>query len=150
MNALSASILHTQLDMAHEVLDQLKQLCIHYIDLLEAFAQEVSRQVFPSGQHMSNGHLFAWLAKDADEQKKLIDFLAAKGIESHSHYRSLHSSPMGMGSGIGREAGDFEFTQNLPFRIVRLPIHSGLSLEDVGRVAEAIKLFYCDRTCKKA
>ena len=91
---------------------------------------------------MSNGHLFAWLAKGAGEQKQLIDFLDAKGIESHSHYRSLHSSHMSTGSGIGREAGDFEFTQNLPFRIVRLPIHSMLSIDDVDRVAEAIKLFY--------
>lgn len=150
MNALSASILSSQLDMAHEVLHQLKQLSLHYINHLEGFAQEVSRHIFPSAQLMSNGHLFAWLAKDAGEQKQLIDFLDAKGIESHSHYRSLHSSPMSTGSGIGREAGDFEFTQNLPFRIVRLPIHSGLSIDDVDRVAEAIKLFYSNRTHKKS
>lgn len=140
MNALSAGILLAQLEGATEVLDHHLKLSKLYIDHLEGFAQQIARQVYPRKEMLSNGHLFAWIVDDAEEQKALIQFLGDHGIECHSHYRALHASPMGLS--IGKKIGDFTFTEQLPFRIVRLPIHTGLDLADIIRIASVIKSFY--------
>ena len=140
MNALSASILLAQLDGATEVLDHHQKLSRLYSDHLEDFAQQIARQVYPSKHMLSNGHLFAWIVADAEEQMALIQFLGDNGIECHSHYRALHASPMGLS--IGKKTGDFTFTEQLPFRIVRLPIHTGLDSEDILRITSSIKSFY--------
>ncbi len=140
MNALSASILLAQLESAAEVLGHHLKLSKLYIDHLEDFAQQIARQVYPRKEMLSNGHLFAWIVDDAEEQKALIQFLGDHGIECHSHYRALHASPMGLS--IGKKIGDFTFTEQLPFRIVRLPIHTGLDSADIIRIASVIKSFY--------
>ena len=140
MNALSASILLAQLESAAEVLDHHLKLSRLYIDSLEDFAQQIARQVYPRKEMLSNGHLFAWIVDAAEEQKALIEFLDDHGIECHSHYRALHASPMGLS--IGKKIGDFSFTEQLPFRIVRLPIHTGLDSADIIRIASVIKSFY--------
>lgn len=140
MNALSAGILLAQLEGATEVLDHHLKLSKLYIDHLEGFAQQIARQVYPRKEMVSNGHLFAWIVEDAEEQKALIKFLGGHGIECHSHYRALHASPMGLS--IGKKIGDFTFTEQLPFRIVRLPIHTGLDSADIIRIASVIKSFY--------
>lgn len=140
MNALSAGILLAQLEGATEVLDHHLKLSKLYIDHLEGFAQQIARQVYPRKEMVSNGHLFAWIVEDAEEQKALIQFLGDHGIECHSHYRALHASPMGLS--IGKKIGDFTFTEQLPFRIVRLPMHTGLDSADIIRIASVIKSFY--------
>ena len=142
MNALSASILLAQLEGATEVLDHHRKLSRLYMDHLEDFARQIARQVYPPKNMLSNGHLFAWIVDDAEEQKALIHFLGDHGIECHSHYRALHASPMGLS--VGKKIGDFTFTEQLPFRIVRLPIHTGLTSEDIIRITSAIKSFYLD------
>jgi dTDP-4-amino-4,6-dideoxygalactose transaminase len=88
----------------------------------------------------SNGHIFWLLCGRPEERPKLIEFLAARGIQATFHYVPLHLSPMGKRLG-GRE-GQLPVTEALANRLVRLPMWAELREEQIDAVASAVREFY--------
>ena len=83
-----------------------------------------------------NGHLFYVLLCDPTHRPACLETLRARGVEALSHYEPLHSSPAGRR--FGRVAGSMSATDATTARLLRLPLHPGLSDDDVAYVVEAL------------
>jgi dTDP-4-amino-4,6-dideoxygalactose transaminase len=83
-----------------------------------------------------NGHLFYVLLEQHIERTTCLATLKSRGVEALSHYVPLHSSPAGRR--LGRIAGPMPVTDASAERLVRLPIHQGLSDDDIAYVIEAL------------
>lgn len=87
-----------------------------------------------------NYHCYFLLARTAQERENLRVHLADRGIAAYVHYVPLHSSPMGRR--LGWRAQDLPVTEDTANRLLRLPMHTALSDEDLQRVTDAIRAFY--------
>jgi dTDP-4-amino-4,6-dideoxygalactose transaminase len=74
-----------------------------------------------------------------DARDGLIDHLRGEGIQAAFHYLPLHLSPMGRGLG-GRE-GDCPVTESLSARLVRLPLFTAITDDEVEAVVQAVQAF---------
>lgn len=83
-----------------------------------------------------NGHLFYVLLEDPTRRPACLEHLRARGIEAQSHYVPLHSSPAGRR--LGRVAGAMPVTDTAAASLLRLPIHTGLSDDDVAYVIDGL------------
>jgi dTDP-4-amino-4,6-dideoxygalactose transaminase len=68
-------------------------------------------------------------------RKAFRDALAARGIATGVSYEALHLSTLGRR--YGYRPGDLPNTETIAERTVTLPLHAGMSLDDVDRVCEA-------------
>jgi dTDP-4-amino-4,6-dideoxygalactose transaminase len=81
-------------------------------------------------------HLFYLLLPAWPDRRSLIDHLRRDGISSVFHYLPLHLSDMGQR--LGGKPGDCPVTEDLSDRLLRLPLYTGLSDDDVARVVESV------------
>ncbi len=84
-------------------------------------------------------HLFYLLLPTADDQTRLIQHLALRGIVAAFHYQPLDRSPAGQR--LGHTPVPCTTTADCSARLVRLPLHPALSDEDVHRVIEGVTAF---------
>ncbi|MHB8147898.1 MAG: DegT/DnrJ/EryC1/StrS family aminotransferase [Vulcanimicrobiaceae bacterium] len=83
-------------------------------------------------------HTFVILAQRRDDLRR---HLQESGIGTQVHYPvPIHMSHAARE--LGYRAGDFPVTEDQASRIVSLPIHHGLSSQDIEYVCDAIKAFY--------
>lgn len=87
-----------------------------------------------------NAHMFYVKTADLAERTRLIDHLKAAGISAVFHYVPLHSAAAG--SRYGRFHGEDRYTSRESERLLRLPMHYGLSAEEVDFVMAQILDFY--------
>lgn len=87
-----------------------------------------------------NHHIFYLICPSLNARTKLMDYLKAQGISAVFHYSPLHSSPMGLG--MGYKEGDLPVTEKLSDRLLRLPLFSQMTHEEVVRVVAAIHAFF--------
>ncbi|MFN6469076.1 MAG: DegT/DnrJ/EryC1/StrS family aminotransferase [Nostoc sp. SerVER01] len=77
----------------------------------------------------------------ADRRDELRQFLSDRGIGTAIHYPvPIHLSTIG--KELGYPEGSFPVTEMQASRILSLPIYQGLTVEELHRVCENIKLFY--------
>ena len=62
--------------------------------------------------------------------------LDADGIATVFHYIPLHSAPAGLRH--ARTHGELKVTETTSARLVRLPLHAGMSLSEADRVIERV------------
>lgn len=93
-----------------------------------------------------NAHMFYIKCKDLDERTRFISYMKSKQIYCVFHYIPLHSAPAGLK--FGRFEGEDVYTTQESNRLVRLPMHYGLSKDDCRTVIEAIWSFYNDEVKK--
>ena len=83
-----------------------------------------------------NAHLFYILLPDSGVRDHVLDGLRAANISAAFHYVPLHSSPAGQR--YGRAVGELAHTDDLSARLLRLPLHAGLTDEEQARVLTAL------------
>ncbi|WP_414567485.1 DegT/DnrJ/EryC1/StrS family aminotransferase [Nostoc sp. CCY 9925] len=77
----------------------------------------------------------------AERRDELRQFLSDRGIGTAIHYPvPIHLSTVG--KELGYPEGSFPVTEMQAQRILSLPIYQGLTVEELHRVCENIKLFY--------
>lgn len=86
-----------------------------------------------------NGHIFYLRFQDPALLNSLIPALAAHGIDCKTHYVPLHASPMGEKLGYHKE--DLPESLACYQTLLRLPVHTALTDEDIARTTEAILRF---------
>lgn len=86
-----------------------------------------------------NGHLFYIFFKDIMDASRFIEHMNASQIEVYKHFYPLAHSPMG-----GNFTGDSDFSKekDLFDRLVRLPLHANMSVEDLETVLSALDDFF--------
>jgi dTDP-4-amino-4,6-dideoxygalactose transaminase len=91
-------------------------------------------------QESHNCHIFPVITKNLTERQELLNFMNSKGINAVFHYVPLHDSEAGKRFGIASE--DLSVTNNLPDRLIRLPIYSNMLIEDAEKVVSTLLEFY--------
>ena len=73
--------------------------------------------------------MFYILCHSSEFRGKLIKNLKDKGIQAVPHYIPLHSSPHGIAS--SRSNGSLVITDDIAYRILRLPLWINMPINDV-------------------
>jgi dTDP-4-amino-4,6-dideoxygalactose transaminase len=139
---LIGAFLWAQLEHAEQINARRIALCAAYRAGLEPLAAEerlALPQPEPAGVK-ANGHLFYILLKDLATRTRLIAHLRERGIHSVFHYVPLHSAPAGRK--FGRAAGSLPVTDGVAERLLRLPLHYGLTEEQVAAIVAEIQAFF--------
>jgi dTDP-4-amino-4,6-dideoxygalactose transaminase len=115
-----------------------------YLSLLEPLAaQGLFRLPLSPGNRPENGHIFYLLCRSAEERSALIAHLQQQNISAVFHYVPLHDSPAGQR--FARSCGSLSVTEDLAGRLLRLPLYSEMTMEQVRRVCLAVQAFYQTR-----
>jgi dTDP-4-amino-4,6-dideoxygalactose transaminase len=139
---LVGAFLAAQFERAAEINARRLALCAAYRQALEPLARrglvELPRPE-PAGV-TGNGHMFYILLPNLASRSGLIAYLKARGTLAIFHYVPLHSSPAGLR--YGRAAGPMTVTDDVAARLLRLPLHYGLTGDQVARVAADITAYF--------
>jgi dTDP-4-amino-4,6-dideoxygalactose transaminase len=134
---ITAAFLAAQLESTEEINARRRHIWELYRSGLSSLedAGQLALQTVPAVcEH--NGHLFFVRLHDPSTRSTCLETLLARGVEALSHYVPLHSSPAGRR--LGRVAGSMSVTDAAAASLLRLPIHPGLSDEEVAFVVEAL------------
>jgi dTDP-4-amino-4,6-dideoxygalactose transaminase len=134
---ITAAYLAAQLESTEEVNERRRHNWDLYYRELEGLQSSghLTLPTVPTGcEH--NGHIFYVLLRDATLRPDCLRALQARGIEAMSHFVPLHSSPAGRR--LGRVAGAMTVTDSIAGRLVRLPLHAGVTDEDIAYVVQAM------------
>jgi dTDP-4-amino-4,6-dideoxygalactose transaminase len=106
----------------------------HALEPLEAGGRLV-RPTRSAGNE-GNAHIYYVLLQSAAERAEAIESLKQRGISAVFHYVPLHSSPAGLR--FGRTAGPLPVTEDVSDRLLRLPIWSGMTGDEVDLVVGSL------------
>jgi dTDP-4-amino-4,6-dideoxygalactose transaminase len=84
-----------------------------------------------------NAHLYYLLLPSPSARAAALAGFARRGVQAIFHYVPLHDSPAGRR--YGRTAGSLAVTNDVAARLVRLPLHAGLTVEEQDRVIAAVR-----------
>ncbi len=87
----------------------------------------------------SNGHLYYILVERERIRDRLIEQLQQDDIWAPFHYIPLHSAPAGRR--YARTHGSLDVTDDASSRLVRLPLHAGMSLSAADCVIEKVERY---------
>ncbi len=138
---LTAGFLYAQLQQARQIIDKRLEICSQYRDDLTILETKGLARLSVTNHHGDeNGHIFYVLTDSLSQRNDLIEYLASHSIMAVFHYVPLHSSPAGLR--YGSHNGELPVTDNISDRLVRLPVHFRLSIDDVKEVAKRVREFY--------
>ena len=141
MSELNAAYLHAQLEQINLINEKRKSLWNLYFDQFKGSNLLRKLEIPQIPEHCEhNSHIFYVKTESEQEREELKDHLAANKIQATTHFVPLHSSPAGIK--YGRFIGNDEFTTKESSRILRLPLHHNLTLDQVSYVFEQIKKFF--------
>lgn len=139
---LNAAYLWGQLEAADRINDDRLASWNAYYEAFQApLAQRglIELPAIPDGC-VHNAHMFWIKCRDLAQRTELIRFLKEAGIQAVFHYIPLHSAPAGMR--FGRFVGQDKYTTAESERLVRLPLHYGLTERARQTVIEAVLKFF--------
>ncbi len=114
------------------------QLYHRAFETLEA-EQNVRRPQIPANcRH--NAHIYYLLVQDLDTRTALLSHLKENGVRATFHYVPLHNSPAGMK--YGRVGGELGVTEDISDRLVRLPLGSGLTINEAQHIIKTVLSFF--------
>ncbi|KJV29248.1 TDP-4-oxo-6-deoxy-D-glucose aminotransferase [Aquitalea magnusonii] len=141
---LSAAFLYAQLEQAKRINAHRRALYGKYLSLLEPLAARgLFRLPLSPGNRPENGHIFYLLCSSMEERTALIRHLQQANIAAVFHYVPLHDSPAGQR--FARTSGALPVTNTMAGQLLRLPLYSEMTMEQVRRVCLAIQDFYLAR-----
>lgn len=138
---LQAAYLYGQLVNVEEILRKRKEIWDHYYCYLRPLSEYayIELPTSPIGcEH--NAHMFYIKLRDFEQRSNLIEFLKHQGIQAAFHYIPLHKSSAG--SKFGKFNGEDLFTTKESERILRLPLHYSLLMNEVEQVTAMIERFF--------
>ena len=141
LSDLNAAFLYAQLADHQKIYDyRMKCWNAYYEGLLPLQkAGKIELPAIPEGC-AHNAHMFYIKAKDLNERTKLMAYLKENGIAAVFHYVPLHSAIAG--KKFSYFSGKDEFTTAESDRLLRLPLHTNLSDDDINKVISYVKKFY--------
>jgi dTDP-4-amino-4,6-dideoxygalactose transaminase len=138
---LVAAFLYAQLEEMHRIEEMRLSVYRRYEQGLADLEEEGKLRLPRNPRNTKhNAHLFQLICADAEERANLSRFLRRRGIQAPFHYVPLHSSPQGQRS--GRCGSQMRHTEELWDRLIRLPLHCELRLEEQIEVISAVHEFY--------
>lgn len=142
---LVAAFLFAQLQHIDEINGRRMTIWKQYESALRSLENDgfVTLPVIPC-ECAHNAHMFYLLTRTHDEQIALLAALKAKGINAVFHYIPLHATDAGRK--FGRTGSTMPVTEDLPDRLVRLPLYPALTEDEIAFICAAIDEFFrCGR-----
>ncbi len=134
---LNAALLVAQVDAFAAMQRRRREIWSCYAkDLADWCARHGIESMHVPAKNRHPAHIFYLIMPGAHDQAGLIKFLGEREISAVFHYQPLDSSPAGRR--LGRTPTPCRVTADRAARIVRLPLHPGLSPEDVERVVSTV------------
>lgn len=140
MSEVSAALLVAQSEGFESMQARRHEIWNHYAKGLAAWASAVDATLMqvPDGEGHP-AHLFYVLMPSPEAQGGLMAHTGAREVTTVFHYQPLDSSPAGLR--LGRTPSPCAVTRDVARRIVRLPLHPGLTDGDVERVMDAVSSY---------
>lgn len=134
---LIAAFLYAQLEDCREITERRVAAWVRYHEGLESLesAGRIRRPIVPE-HAVHNGHIYYVLLPDEAARQRVHKALADRGIQTSSHYVSLHESPAGMR--YGRVASDMKVTTQTVQTLLRLPMYADLTWQQQEQVIKGI------------
>ncbi|MBT9255921.1 dTDP-4-amino-4,6-dideoxygalactose transaminase [Phycicoccus sp. MAQZ13P-2] len=134
---LQAAVLVAQLEAFDEIQARRHRVWGRYAAELAPWADEhgVRQMLVPDGASHP-AHLYHLVLPSPADQAGLIRHLGRREVSAVFHYQPLDSSPAGRR--LGRTPSPCTVTADVAARLVRLPLHAGLTETDVDRVVDAV------------
>ena len=132
-----AAFLFAQFEQREAIQQKRRQVWETYRDALAGWAgaHGVQLPTVPAGCEQAF-HMFYLLLPSLEHRRRFLKHLADREVNAVFHYVPLHLSQMGRK--FGGAEGQCPVTEDVTDRLVRLPFHNNLSLEDQGRVIDAV------------
>ena len=135
---LNAAFLLAQLEEIEQIQNTRKVLWFCYFDNLKNI-KDISLPYLPD-YTTNNYHMFYIKVKDIYTRSKLIQYLSTFEISAAFHYIPLHSSEAGLK--YTRFEGEDLYTTKESEKLLRLPLHNYLTIEEVKFTCKIIASFY--------
>ncbi|MFY2561409.1 dTDP-4-amino-4,6-dideoxygalactose transaminase [Corallococcus terminator] len=138
LSDILAAVLTAQLESSRDSQRHRMALWRRYAELLEPEGERLglSFQQTPAGaEHPA--HVFAVRLPAQVDRAALLKDMAAEEVRVASHYEPLHLSPYQARIRQGAPAPSLPETESLAPRLLRLPLHGGMTLEDADHAARA-------------
>jgi dTDP-4-amino-4,6-dideoxygalactose transaminase len=135
-----AAFLYGQLERWETIQKKRMHIWDRYWERLHGWIEDYGVRlpvVPPECEHPA--HMFYLLLPDLETRQNLITYLKTRGIYTVFHYLPLHLSEMGVK--YGGKAGDCPVTEKISDQLVRLPLHTGISDNDIELVVDGIRDF---------
>lgn len=141
-NELSCAFLWSQLEDAEKITDRRRQLYERYSNVLKPLVDKKKMKVgsCPEGCE-GNAHIFFVLFPDEQTRIYYEKGMKAKGISAFTHYVPLHSSPAG--TKYGKVGSDMGVTNTVHKTLLRLPMWTDLTTDQIDQITEAIQELAC-------
>lgn len=139
-SGITAAFLWAQLEQLRKVQDKRVALWRAYYEELRPLAEKgcFALPMVPP-YATNNAHMFYLVCRSEEERGRLRDFLLSRGIQTATHYHSLHSSAFYRDKYKGAELPN---CMRFVTCLLRLPMFFDLTREQVGEVAAAVREFY--------
>lgn len=138
---LTMAMLYSQLQQSDVILDCRRNLFAAYADFfLKKQFEEVESYSSQSELITHNGHLYYIILRDSEVAQKLKTHLMTLGIPTQTHFVPLHESAMGRQ--FIRQNNRFQNESGLGQRLIRLPLHPGITFQEQETVMEAIDQYF--------
>lgn len=140
MSELQAAVLWAQVQKLHDIIAKRQSIWKAYMELLSPLKAEGFLQLPKVPDYaVPNGSIFYILLNNRQERETLCAFLRAKGIETAFHYLPLHLSKFYALKHDGRILPN---TQKYSDCLLRLPIHTELTEDDISYICQAINEYF--------
>ncbi|WP_426736364.1 dTDP-4-amino-4,6-dideoxygalactose transaminase [Myxococcus faecalis] len=139
LSDILAAVLTAQLEHTPETQRHRMSLWRRYAEVLEPEGARLGltfQQPPPGNEHPA--HLFAIRLPTHVDRARLLQRMASEQVRVASHYEPLHLSPFQARMRKGAAAPVLPETESLAPRLLRLPLHGGMSLEDADHAARAL------------
>lgn len=135
---LNAAFLLAQLEEIEQIQNKRKELWFCYFENLNNI-KDISLPYLPD-YTTNNYHMFYIKVKDIYTRSKLIQYLSTFEISAAFHYVPLHSSEAGLK--YTKFEGKDVYTTKESEKLLRLPLHNYLTIEEVKFICKIIASFY--------
>ena len=136
LDTLQAAILNAKFDVFSKEVDLRQEAALRYNKLLSGRQNGISTPQVPSGME-SVWAQYSILTKDGNHRTEIQGRLKDAGIPTAIYYpRPLHLQPAFQD--LGYKEGDFPVSEDCSQRIMSLPMHPYLRVEDQERIAQLI------------
>ena len=135
-----AAFLFAQLEQIDMIQKKRIKIWNSYLKALHPLAEKglVLLPVIPE-LATNNAHIFYFICRNGRERNSLIAHLKTKNINAIFHYLSLHKSPFYKNMYKGDKLVNADYFTD---RLVRLPLYSELSENDIKKIVNEIYRFY--------
>ncbi|MEW6327160.1 MAG: dTDP-4-amino-4,6-dideoxygalactose transaminase [Thermodesulfobacteriota bacterium] len=140
MSDMNAAFLLAQFEKHKQILERRRSIFDRYYEAFRELEKqgEMRLPVMPS--HCThNAHMFYVILNSTRERDSLIKFLRQRNIEAVFHYIPLHTSPMGIK--LSKRSVSLPVTEDLAYRLLRLPIYYSLRDDEADRIIDAVYIW---------